>query len=148
MRELGLKIGRQLKSGDFVVLNGQLGAGKTTFTQGLAQGLNVSGSVTSPTFVISRIHKPTNNGPKLIHVDAYRIADTNQFADLELDDPDSVVVIEWGSKFIEQLTDSWLEINIERSSEIDTEDPAAGPRKVQVTAFGDRWREIDLVGMQ
>lgn len=148
MKNLGSSIGSQLRSGDFVVLAGELGAGKTTFTQGLAEGLNVGGSITSPTFVISRIHKPIAQGPKLIHVDAYRLTNADQLVDLELDEPNSVVVIEWGSEFIKNLTDTWLEINIERGSEIDPIDPAAGNRVVTVTAYGDRWRELDLAGWQ
>ncbi|MEY4311473.1 MAG: tRNA ((37)-N6)-threonylcarbamoyltransferase complex ATPase subunit type 1 TsaE, partial [Actinomycetota bacterium] len=97
MRAFGAYLGKQLRAGDYIVLNGQLGAGKTTFTQGLGQGLNVSGSVTSPTFVVSRIHKPRSNDPELIHIDAYRLESAEQLMDLDLEDhPNSVVVMEWG----------------------------------------------------
>lgn len=145
MRAFGAYLGKQLRAGDYIVLNGQLGAGKTTFTQGLGQGLNVSGSVTSPTFVVSRIHKTRSNDPELIHIDAYRLASAEQLMDLDLEDhPNSVVVMEWGASFISALADDWLQIDIERSSDISPEDPAAGDRIVEITAFGDRWKELDF----
>lgn len=145
MRAFGAYLGRQLRAGDYIVLNGQLGAGKTTFTQGLGQGLNVSGAVTSPTFVVSRIHKATGNNPELIHIDAYRLEKSEQLMDLDLEDhPNSVVVMEWGASFIGALTDDWLQIDIERSSEITQEDPSVGDRIIEITAFGDRWKELDF----
>ncbi len=148
MHDFGCALGKQLRAGDFVVLSGQLGAGKTTFTQGLAAGLNVLGSVTSPTFVISRIHKSAGSGPKLVHVDAYRLNSPDQLMDLDLTDQEnSVVVIEWGAPYISALTDDWLAIDIRRESVIDSADPAAGNRKVLVSAFGDRWRTLDLASL-
>lgn len=145
MRAFGLHLAKQLRQGDYLVLNGQLGAGKTTFTQGLGQGLNVSGTVTSPTFVVSRIHKATGNNPELIHIDAYRLESPEQLMDLDLEDhPNAVVVMEWGASFISALTDDWLQIDIERSSEISQEDPSAGDRIVEITAFGDRWKDLDF----
>lgn len=145
MRAFGAYLGKQLRAGDYIVLNGQLGAGKTTFTQGLGQGLNVSGAVTSPTFVVSRIHKATGNNPELIHIDAYRLEKSEQLMDLDLEDhPNSVVVMEWGASFIGALTDDWLQIDIERSSEITQEDPSVGDRIIEITAFGDRWKELDF----
>ena len=145
MRNFGAHLGKQLRAGDYLVLNGQLGAGKTTFTQGLGQGLNVSGTVTSPTFVVSRIHKSTGSNPELIHIDAYRLENPEQLLDLDLEDhPNSVVVMEWGSSFIGALSDEWLEINIERTSDSSHDDPASGDRKIEIRAFGDRWKQLDL----
>lgn len=159
MRDFGLKLGKQLRAGDYLVLNGELGAGKTTFTQGLGAGLSVIGSVTSPTFVVSRIHKSTNQGPELIHIDAYRLTSGDQLNDLDLEDhPNSVVVMEWGLPFIEVLTDTWLQLDISRNdaeqslelnqTKMDESDPASGDRIVQVTAFGNRWKELDVSVLQ
>ena len=80
MHQLGLKIAKQLRAGDVVLLNGPLGAGKTTLTRGIGEGLGAQGTVQSPTFVLARTHK-TNLGPKLVHVDAYRLGSA-----IELDD--------------------------------------------------------------
>ena len=147
MRAFGSYLGKQLRAGDYIVLNGQLGAGKTTFTQGLGQGLNISGAVTSPTFVVSRIHKATGKNPELIHIDAYRLENSEQLMDLDLEDHlNAVVVMEWGASFIGALTDDWLQIDIERSSEISQEDPSAGDRIIEIKAFGDRWKELDFSG--
>jgi tRNA threonylcarbamoyl adenosine modification protein YjeE len=149
MRTFGLQLGKQLRANDYIVLNGALGAGKTTFTQGLGVGLNVTGSITSPTFVVSRIHPSAANGFELIHIDAYRLTSGDQLLDLDLEDhPNSVVVMEWGAPYIEVITDTWLQIDIERTSEIDianmnNSDPAAGERLVKLTAFGNRWKELD-----
>lgn len=145
MRKFGSQVGSQLRAGDFVVLNGDLGAGKTTFTQGVAEGLGVPGKVTSPTFVVSRIHKPNANGIELIHVDAYRLTGTNQLLDLDLEDhPNSVLIMEWGSSFISALTDEWLQIDIEWDHEISAKDPSSGSRIVTVTKNGDRWETLNL----
>ena len=112
MFELGEKIGQQLKPSDVVVLTGQLGAGKTVLTQGIASAFNILG-VTSPTFVISRIHKGV---PNFIHIDAYRLLDSdpNSFADLDFESylASSVFVIEWGKDFVATLTDQHLELII------------------------------------
>lgn len=148
MRDFGFQLGQQLRAGDYVVLIGELGAGKTTFTQGLGAGLDVQGSVTSPTFVVSRIHRPNSTGPELIHIDAYRLTGAEQLFDLDLEDhPNSVIVLEWGAPYINSLTDSWLQIDIDRSSEIIDSDPAAGDRVVTLSAFGERWKELDLAGL-
>ena len=148
MQSLGKKIGQQLRAGDYLVLTGQLGAGKTTFTQGIAIGLQVAGSVTSPTFVVSRIHKSLVGGPELIHIDAYRLSHSDQLLDLDLEDhPNSVVVIEWGREFITSLSDTWLDVEISRDSEFNEGDPAAGIRKVKISSIGPRWDELDLSGL-
>lgn len=148
MRDFGHHLGQQLRAGDYVVLTGELGAGKTTFTQGLGAGLDVVGNVTSPTFVVSRIHRPKSTGPELIHIDAYRLSGPDQLLDLDLEDhPNSVIVLEWGAPYITSLTDSWLQIEIARSSEIIDDDPAAGDRVVTLSAFGERWKELNLADL-
>ncbi len=154
MHEFGLRLAKYLKAGDYLVLNGELGAGKTTFTQGLGIGLNVVGNVTSPTFVISRIHRSNGTGPELIHVDAYRLTSRDQLLDLDLDEhPNSVIVMEWGASYISALTETWLQIDISRTSEVDISqmnltDPAAGVRIVELTAIGNRWENQDLAGLR
>lgn len=148
MRDFGQQLGQQLRAGDYVVLIGELGAGKTTFTQGLGAGLDVQGIVTSPTFVVSRIHRPNSTGPELIHIDAYRLTGPEQLHDLDLEDhPNSVIVLEWGAPYIHSLTDSWLQIEIARGSEIIADDPVAGDRVITISAFGERWKKLDLAGM-
>jgi tRNA threonylcarbamoyladenosine biosynthesis protein TsaE len=154
MHEFGLRLAKYLKAGDYLVLNGELGAGKTTFTQGLGIGLNVVGTVTSPTFVISRIHLSNGTGPELIHVDAYRLTSRDQLLDLDLDEhPNAVIVMEWGASYISALTETWLQIDISRTSEVDISqmnltDPAAGVRIVELTAIGNRWENQDLAGLR
>ena len=137
MFELGEKIGRQLKPSDVVVLNGELGAGKTVLTQGIASAFKILG-VTSPTFVISRIHK---GNPNFIHIDAYRLLDSNpsNFADLDFESylASSVFVIEWGKDFVSTLTDQYLEINIDRGQKDDQ-------RQVEFVMVGDRWENFNL----
>jgi tRNA threonylcarbamoyladenosine biosynthesis protein TsaE len=137
MFELGEKIGRQLKPSDVVVLNGELGAGKTVLTQGIASAFKILG-VTSPTFVISRIHK---GNPNFIHIDAYRLLDSDpsNFADLDFESylASSVFVIEWGKDFVTTLTDQYLEINIDQGQKDDQ-------RQVEFVMVGDRWENFKL----
>ena len=137
MHQLGAKIGVKLKSGDVVVLTGELGSGKTTLTQGIGSAFGVA-SVTSPTFVISRVHK---GEPNFIHVDAYRLigSDLNAFSDLDFESylKNSVFVIEWGSDFVNTLTDQFLEIVIKQG---ETENS----RIVSVIPIGQRWAGLQL----
>ena len=137
MFELGEKIGRQLKPSNVVVLNGELGAGKTVLTQGIASAFKILG-VTSPTFVISRIHK---GNPNFIHIDAYRLLDSDpsNFADLDFESylASSVFVIEWGKNFVTTLTDQYLEINIDRGQKDDQ-------RQVEFVMVGERWEKFKL----
>ncbi len=99
MRELGLHLAKLLRAGDLVMLNGELGAGRATLTRGLGEGLGVRGAVTSPTFVIARVHPSLGDGPPLVHVDAYRLGgglDEMEDLDLDVSLSDSVIVVEWG----------------------------------------------------
>jgi tRNA threonylcarbamoyladenosine biosynthesis protein TsaE len=108
-------LGALLRAGDLLVLTGGLGAGKTTLTQGIAAGLKVRGPITSPTFVISRIHPSLVGGPALVHVDAYRLGGSAELDDLDLDAEiaASVTVVEWGSGLAEELAESHLELVLE-----------------------------------
>jgi len=148
MQAFGKQIGSLLTAGDVVVLSGPLGAGKTTFVQGLARQLEVQGVVTSPTFVVSRVHKPQGTGLALVHVDAYRLSNQRDLVDLDLDaTKNAAFVIEWGKEFVSGITDNWLEIDIDRSQELtDDLDPASGIRTISVTAVGYRWSDLDLAG--
>jgi tRNA threonylcarbamoyladenosine biosynthesis protein TsaE len=152
MRELGRRVSGALRAGDLVILTGELGAGKTTFAQGVGAGLGVRGDVTSPTFVISRVHRGRAGGPALVHVDAYRLADGTELDDLDLDDslPGSVTLVEWGEGLAEGLTEDRLEVAITRSSG----DGAAGAppddmevRTVRLTPVGGRWVGSDVADL-
>jgi tRNA threonylcarbamoyladenosine biosynthesis protein TsaE len=139
MRTLGALLGGACTGGDVIVLAGDLGAGKTTFTQGLARGLGIDDHVTSPTFVIARVHPNPGDAPDLVHVDAYRLGSAVELDDLDLDtDLDrSVVVVEWGEGLVEQLSASRVEVRIDRSA-----DEADDERQVAVTADGARWQAV------
>lgn len=136
-RRLGELLAGLLRPGDLVLLAGELGAGKTTFTQGLGAGLEVRGAVTSPTFVISRVHPSTVGGPPLVHVDAYRIGGFAELDDLDLDASleESVTVVEWGEGVAEGLADTRLEVTISRAHGDDESDV----RRLRFTPVGDRW---------
>ncbi|MFJ6548784.1 MULTISPECIES: tRNA (adenosine(37)-N6)-threonylcarbamoyltransferase complex ATPase subunit type 1 TsaE [unclassified Microbacterium] len=141
MEQLGLRIGEQLEPGDLLILTGPLGAGKTTFTRGLAEGLGVRGPVQSPTFVIARTHPSLVGRAPLVHVDAYRLGSAAELDDLDLDLERSVVVVEWGRGMAEELADAWWDIEIERpvgaGADADDLDPseldADAPRVVTIT---------------
>lgn len=124
-QELGAELGAAFEAGDVVVLDGPLGAGKTTFTQGIARGMQVKGRVTSPTFVIARQHASTVGGPALVHVDAYRLGDDPlgelDALDLDTDLEGAVVVAEWGEGLMEQLGDSHILITLDRETLAETE---------------------------
>lgn len=114
MEHLGQLIGEQLQPGDLIVLTGPLGAGKTTFTRGLGEGLGVRGPVQSPTFVIARTHPSLVGRAPLVHVDAYRLGSAAELDDLDLDLARSVVVIEWGRGMADAVADAWWDIELER----------------------------------
>ena len=163
LRELGADLGAVLRAGDVVLLDGPLGAGKTTLTQGIGRALAVRGTVTSPTFVIARSHR--GPGPTLVHVDAYRLGSALEVDDLDLDtDLDSAVtVVEWGTGKVEDLAEERLEVRIRRAEgaaaggapaggapagrsavEFDPDDPAGGTRTVRVRGVGPRWAGLEL----
>ena len=127
---LGISLSAQLKAGDLILINGPLGAGKTVLAQGIGKGLGID-DITSPTFVISRTHKAVL---PMIHVDAYRLIDTENpnlyLDDLDLDTENSVTVVEWGGAESARLSEDRLEISIDRTNEV---------RQVEIKAIGSRW---------
>ena len=135
MHQLGMQLSAHLRSGDLILINGPLGAGKTVLTQGIGNGLGIS-DITSPTFVISRVHKAAL---PMIHVDAYRLLDTANpslyLDDLDLDIENSVTVIEWGGAESARLSEDRLEISIDRSKDV---------RRVDITCVGKRWAGFTL----
>ena len=134
MRDLGRVLAARLRAGDLVILTGPLGAGKTTLVQGIGQGLGVRGPVTSPTFVIARIHPPlAGSGPALVHADAYRLGSIREVDDLDLDADvaDAVTVVEWGEGLAEGLAEDRLEISIQP-------DPDGVARTVRLRGHGAR----------
>ncbi len=158
MRGLGRTLAGVLRAGDLVVLSGPLGAGKTTLAQGIGAGLGVRGPVTSPTFVIARVHPNLGSGPDLVHADAYRLGGRAEVDDLDLDADlaTAVTVVEWGAGLVEDLASSFLQVGIEPAAAASEQagpaqeaggQPAGAaedaelPRTVQVRGFGDRWRE-------
>jgi len=173
MARLGAKLAAELRAGDLVLLNGELGAGKTTLTRGIGEALGVRGAVTSPTFVLARTHPrerrlSSPHGrietavaelPPLVHVDAYRVSSAMELDDLDIDFAGSIVVVEWGAGLTDGITDDWLQVDIVRrrggaaaSPTVDDVDEpsdadAVEPREVNLTAHGDRWRGwVDAVG--
>lgn len=136
MHQLGLKIAAELQAGDLVLLNGPLGAGKTTLTRGIGEGLGASGTVQSPTFVLARTHR-TALGPKLVHVDAYRLGSAMELDDLDIDFANSIVVVEWARDYVDGLAQSWLVVDIDRSHDDES-------RVVDISGFGARWLGVEL----
>ena len=136
MQSLGEVLASWLRAGDLVVLSGRLGAGKTTLTQGIGSGLGVRGPVTSPTFVIARVHPSLVGGPALVHVDAYRLGDAFEVDDLDLDASmhDSVTVVEWGARFVDALGRDRLVITLSRATDDRREAKlhATGPRSERI----------------
>lgn len=145
-RDLGRRLARFLKAGDLLILTGGLGAGKTTFTQGVGAGLDVAGQVASPTFVIARTHgSESESSPSLVHVDAYRLESLDEVDALDLDTSleDSVTVVEWGEGMVEQLSSDRLDVEIRRprGAERDLDDDT---RVITFTGHGGRWAEVPL----
>ena len=138
MHELGRRLGAVLQAGDLVVLSGPLGAGKTTLVQGIGAGLGVRGPVTSPTFVIARVHPAlTGSGPALVHADAYRLGSFSEVDDLDLDTDagSAVTVVEWGTGLAEPLAEDRLEITFEPDQDGDV-------RTVRINGHGARWHGV------
>ena len=137
-KQLGHELGAALEAGDVVILDGPLGAGKTTFAQGIADGMGVSGRVTSPTFVIAREHRSRDGGPSLVHVDAYRLIGEGSSGDplgeldaldLETDLDTAVVVAEWGGGLVEQIASAYLKVTIDRETLV-AQDPDSEGRLI------------------
>jgi tRNA threonylcarbamoyladenosine biosynthesis protein TsaE len=161
-RAYGRALAGVLRAGDLVVLTGDLGAGKTTLTQGIGAGLGVRGQVASPTFIIARVHPPLRPddgapiGPALVHVDAYRLGSFDELEALDLDASleESVTVVEWGEGLVESLAADRLEISVRRprgaapiavdGADAPEDDPSGGVRTVTVRAVGGRWAGIRL----
>ena len=151
MAELGARLATELRAGDLIALNGELGAGKTTLTRGLGAALGVRGTVTSPTFVLARTHQRVSGGAPLVHVDAYRLSSPAELDDLDIDYAASIVVVEWAAGMLDGLTDDWLEVTIVRpmgsrpivggaqTSETSDDGDDAEPREVTIIGHGDRW---------
>lgn len=166
---LGAALGAELERGDLLVLTGELGAGKTTFTQGLGEGLGVRAGIISPTFVLVRIHPnladgPRPGGPDLVHVDAYRLGSASEIDDIDLENTldTSVTVVEWGRGRVEHLTESRLEVDLHRAIGLDAvgaSEPIPGhtdpldfdtedddePRTIVLRGFGRRWSTMPAI---
>lgn len=134
---VGVALAGLVGAGDVVILDGPLGAGKTTLTRGLGAGLGVRGPVTSPTFVIARVHPSMVGGPDLVHVDAYRLGGVGDFDDLDLaaDMAESVTVVEWGRGVAEGLSADRLEVTLAH---------AEAGRVLTVAGVGPRWAGVDV----
>jgi tRNA threonylcarbamoyladenosine biosynthesis protein TsaE len=134
MRAFGVALAARLRAGDLVVLTGGLAAGKTTLTQGIGEGLKVRGPITSPTFVIARVHPSLCGGPPLVHVDAYRLGGFAELDHLDLDASldEAVTVVEWGEGLVEELSEDRLEIVIDRVGEGEA-------RTLAIREVGVRW---------
>jgi tRNA threonylcarbamoyladenosine biosynthesis protein TsaE len=150
MAAFGALVASRLRAGDVVALNGELGAGKTTFTRGLGEALGVRGSVTSPTFVLARTH-PRVDGAPLVHMDAYRLSSGLELDDLDVDVERSIVVVEWAGDMVDLLADEWLQIDIDRNraaaadapNVTDPDEDGVSPRTVTVHGHGPRWADLD-----
>ncbi|WEB42005.1 tRNA (adenosine(37)-N6)-threonylcarbamoyltransferase complex ATPase subunit type 1 TsaE [Streptomyces yunnanensis] len=161
MQELGRRLAPLLRPGDLVLLSGELGAGKTTLTRGLGEALGVRGAVTSPTFVIARVHPSLTGGPALVHVDAYRLdggLDEMEDLDLDVSLPESVVVVEWGDGKVEELAEDRLHVVIGRAvgggadapGGVDghPEEDVDDVREVTVAGIGGRWVDAGLPDLE
>ena len=160
MRTFAAVLAAHLRAGDLLILTGNLGAGKTTFTQSLGKALDVTGRITSPTFVIAREHLSRTGGPALVHVDAYRLADGEELEDLDLDSEldESITVVEWGAGMAEQLSSDYLDITITPVGDVDARvaGDAGGDELVSADdelvsaddedALEDERRTVDITG--
>ncbi|MFC7849299.1 tRNA (adenosine(37)-N6)-threonylcarbamoyltransferase complex ATPase subunit type 1 TsaE [Arthrobacter sp. NPDC057388] len=169
---LGAALAEVLRAGDLLVLTGELGAGKTTFTQGLGEGLGVREGIISPTFVLVRIHPnlpdgPRPGGPDLVHVDAYRLGSSSEIDDIDLENTldSAVTVVEWGRDRVEHLTESRLEVELHRqlggqvggaaaahrtgngTLDFESEDDDE-PRTIIIRGFGPRWAEQPVLAAE
>lgn len=147
---LGEALGRRLAAGDLLMLRGELGAGKTTFAQGIGRGMQVRGQVSSPTFIVARVHPSLVAGPNLIHADAYRINGLDDLETLDLDSTidESVTIVEWGEGKTEAMSDARLEVDVTRArgghaatdgTTVDLENMDDGRRVLTFHPHGHRW---------
>jgi tRNA threonylcarbamoyladenosine biosynthesis protein TsaE len=139
MHALGIRIGKQLRAGDLVVLVGPLGAGKTTLTRGVGEALGAIGNVSSPTFVIARTHKRENGEAPMVHVDAYRLSSADELDDLDIDFPNSIVLVEWGKGMLDDISENLLEVEIARDHTGESEN-----REVSISGIGERWAGVSF----
>jgi tRNA threonylcarbamoyladenosine biosynthesis protein TsaE len=146
MVRLGERLAKLLERGDVILAAGDLGAGKTTLTQGIGRGLGSEGPIISPTFVLSRLHPSRIGRPTLMHVDAYRLSTASELDDLDLDAAiaDSITVVEWGQGVADGLSDDRLEIDIWTSEADSTATGDDSERVVTIRPVGPRWRLVDL----
>ena len=150
MEALGAQLAPLLRRGDLGLLNGELGAGKTTLARGLGAALGARGAVTSPTFVLAREH-PTASGVPLVHVDAYRLSTGRELDDLDLDYAHAIVVVEWGAGKVDGVSESWLSVDIERpvgaaADDLDADDlDTDEPRQVTITGHGPRGLDLEAL---
>lgn len=147
MEALGESLAALLRVGDLVVLDGPLGAGKTTLVRGLGRALGARGTIASPTFVLAREHS-TSSGARLVHVDAYRLHGARELDDLDIDFEGTIVVVEWGAGKLDAVADSWIDVAISRDIAPVRGDPAEAegldePREVSITGSGPRWAGLD-----
>ncbi|RRO13263.1 tRNA (adenosine(37)-N6)-threonylcarbamoyltransferase complex ATPase subunit type 1 TsaE [Saccharopolyspora rhizosphaerae] len=133
--EVGRRLGALLRAGDLLLLDGPLGAGKTVLTRGIAAGMGVTGRITSPTFVIARVHEPETGGLALVHVDAYRLGGLEEIDDLDLDTDltEAAVVVEWGEGLADQLSDTHLVVRLRRRDD--------DVRELTLEPHGEGWLE-------
>lgn len=151
-QSLGERLAGYLTAGDLLILTGDLGAGKTTLTQGIGRGLGVRGAVASPTFIIAREHPSLTDGPGLVHVDAYRLSSLDEVDALDLDTSldECVTVVEWGEGLVDTLSDDRLDIVLRRphggitSADVDLDSAEVGERVATITAHGKRWAATDF----
>src|SRR4051795_13042669 len=167
MHDLGRRLATVLRAGDLVILAGPLGAGKTTLTQGIGAGLGVRGPITSPTFVIARVHPSEVAGPPLVHVDAYRLGSIAEVEDLDLEASldEAITVVEWGEGLVEGLAEDRLHVHLVRprgeahpdrpgsdgpgpdgDPDDSGEEPDDVPRMVRLEGVGPRWLGVDVMG--
>jgi tRNA threonylcarbamoyladenosine biosynthesis protein TsaE len=139
MQALGIRIGKKLQAGDLVVLVGPLGAGKTTLIRGVGEALGAIGNVSSPTFVIARTHKRESGEAPMVHVDAYRLGSADELDDLDIDFPNSIVLVEWGKGMLDGISENLLEVEIARDHTGESE-----TREVSITGTGERWSGVSF----
>jgi tRNA threonylcarbamoyl adenosine modification protein YjeE len=142
MHALGIRLAHEFRAGDLVVLVGPLGAGKTTLTRGIGEGLHAIGNVSSPTFVIARTHQRESSSVPIVHVDAYRLGSADELDDLDIDFANSIVIVEWGKGMLDGVSENWLEVEIARENAVVESEDEADVREVKISGFGERWKTV------